>query len=243
MKKTILTSMLCMLFFNPDKNYNNAKGNETLNNRHNIIIIDKYIPKNDLITNEFKIYLKSAKNINFNQISVYDSLIKFYSKEINWDWRLLASLIYQESRFNSKVTSQAGAYGLMQMMPVTQKFFGIDITVSPEEQIEAGVKYIKFLNIMFKNSINNKNERIKFILASYNIGAGHVFDAQRLAIKQHRNPHRWFKNVEQSLLSKSKPENYNDTINVRNGYCSGIETYKFVQEIVERYEMFKTYYN
>jgi membrane-bound lytic murein transglycosylase F len=249
MKRTITTMSLCLLFLNPNKSYTDVKGIGTKENNYNLKIIKtnnniKYVSNDDKIAFEFNIYLKSIKDIikTNDQISIYDSLIKVYSKEIDWDWRLFASLIYQESRFNTKAKSPVGAYGLMQMMPLTQKFFGIE-SVSPELQIAAGAKYIKFLNIMFKNSITNCDERIKFILASYNIGAGHIYDAQRLAVKQHRNPYKWFNNVEKSLLSKSLPENYNDSINVRNGYCSGIETVNFVPEIMNRYKMFKKYYN
>jgi membrane-bound lytic murein transglycosylase F len=252
MKKMITTMSLCMLFLNPNKSYTDVKGFETVNNdfKTKVKLIKKnddvkYILNDNKLAVEFNIYLKSIKDIikTNDQISVYDSLIKVYSKEIDWDWRLFASLIYQESRFNNTARSPAGAYGLMQMMPSTQKYFGIDITASPELQIAAGAKYIKFLNIMFKNNITNREERIKFILASYNIGSGHIYDAQRLAVKQHRNPCKWFNNVEKSLLSKSLPENYKDSINVRNGYCSGIETVNFVPEIMNRYKMFKKYYN
>jgi membrane-bound lytic murein transglycosylase F len=76
--------------------------------------------------------------LNTGKISQWDDLIKSASSDINWDWRLLASLIYQESRFKPNVRSWAGAYGLMQVMPVTGKKMGIDITSSPSNNIKAG---------------------------------------------------------------------------------------------------------
>lgn len=198
------------------------------------LLIDKYFKKEaqwGIANNQYVAY-KEGK------ISAYDDLIKKYSSDINWDWRLLASLIYQESRFKPNVKSRRGAYGLMQMMPSTQEYFGIDSTASPEQQIKAGVKYIKFLDKSFEKRIPDGIERINFILASYNIGPGHIYDAQRLAGKLGKNPLKWFNNVDTCLLSKSNPDNYNDP-QVQFGYCKGIETFSFVSEIITRFNHYK----
>ncbi|MDP4208571.1 MAG: transporter substrate-binding domain-containing protein [Bacteroidota bacterium] len=173
-----------------------------------------------------------------NTISAYDDLIKKYSAQIKWDWRLLASLIYQESRFVPGVKSRKGAYGLMQLMPTTLQHFGAGKKSSPEQQIKAGVKYIKSLDQAFARLIFDPKERINFILASYNIGPGHIFDAQKLAPKMGKNPKKWFNNVDTCLLSKSDPENYNDPL-VKFGYCKGVETFSFVQEVMDRYRQYK----
>jgi membrane-bound lytic murein transglycosylase F len=188
--------------------------------------------------NKWSITLNRYQAIQDDRISVYDKLLKKYSAIINWDWRLLASLIYQESRFNPSVKSCRGAYGLMQMMPTTREYFGIDTSASPEQQIRAGVQYIKFLDREFADKITDPKERINFILASYNIGPGHVLDAQNLAIKFGKNPNKWFKNVDTCLLSKSNPKQYNDPM-VQYGYCSGIETFNFVREVLDRYQHYK----
>jgi membrane-bound lytic murein transglycosylase F len=198
------------------------------------LLLDKYFNQQ----NKWAITRNRYQAFKEPQISNYDHLIKKYSTLIDWDWRLLASLIYQESRFQPKVRSYRGAYGLMQLMPSTQEFFGIDSTASPEQQINAGVKYIKFLNKEFKLRIPDAQERIKFILASYNIGPGHIFDAQKLAEKKGKNPRKWFNNVDSCLLSKSKPQNYKDP-DIQFGYCKGTETYNFVQEIISRYHHYK----
>jgi len=198
------------------------------------LLLDKYFnPQNKWAVTRNR-YLAFKEK----QISDYDFLIKKYSASINWDWRLLASLIYQESRFQPKVRSYRGAYGLMQLMPSTQEFFGIDSTATPEQQIMVGVKYIKYLNKEFASRIPDSQERIKFILASYNIGPGHIFDAQKLAQKQGKNPKKWFNNVDSCLLSKSKPQNYKDP-DIQFGYCKGIETYYFVQDILSRFNHYK----
>ena len=100
----------------------------------------------------------------------------------------------------------------MQLMPTTLQHFGAGKKSSPEQQIKAGVKYIKSLDQAFARLIFDPKERINFILASYNIGPGHIFDAQKLAPKMGKNPKKWFNNVDTCLLSKSDPENYNDPL-------------------------------
>ncbi len=177
-------------------------------------------------------------SIKGGKISPYDDYLKKYSKLINWDWRLLASLMFQESGFDSKAKSWAEAYGLMQLMPFTAQEYGIDTLSLPEENILAGVKFIRQLDKQLSDKIDDRQERIKFVLASYNAGLGHILDARRLAKKYDKNPDIWADNVEIFLLKKSNRKFYTDTV-VRCGYCRGEETYKFVNEILERYQNYK----
>lgn len=174
------------------------------------------------------------------KISQYDDVIKGYAEKLGWDWRLLASLIYQESEFNSNAKSWAGAVGLMQLLPVTAKYFGAVNPLEPHQSLEAGYNYIKWLNKYWSKFIPDKKERIKFILASYNIGFGHIQDARRLAKKYGANPNIWDNNVENYLLKKSDPKYYNDPL-VKNGYCSGIETVEYIKEIYNRYSHYKQF--
>jgi membrane-bound lytic murein transglycosylase F len=168
------------------------------------------------------------------KISRYDNYLKKFSKEINWDWRLLAALVYQESRFNPQAKSWAGAYGLMQLMPETGKHFGVTFQSPVEAQIRAGVQFIDWLNKRLDDQIFDQDEKIKFILASYNVGLGHVLDARRLAVKNGKNPDQWEDNVDYYILNKSKPKYYLDSV-VQFGYCRGEETYNYVNQIMDRY--------
>jgi len=172
------------------------------------------------------------------KVSPYDVAIKSFSDTINWDWRLLTSLIYQESRFDPNVTSFAGAYGLMQVMPATGRTFGVDIKASPENNIKAGVRYLRYLQDFFSDRIPDENERLKFILAAYNAGEGNILDAMKLAEKHGRNPLIWNDNVAYYLLKKTDPLYYNDPV-VRFGYCRGNEPVNFVSEILQRYSEYK----
>jgi membrane-bound lytic murein transglycosylase F len=176
--------------------------------------------------------------LNTGKVSLYDDMIREYSDSIKWDWRLLASLICQESRFNPDVMSGAGAYGLMQIMPGTGKNFGIDITSSPENNIKAGIQYINWLHTIFDTKIPDEKERLNFILASYNAGPGHVLDAMKLAEKNGMDPQKWEGNVAIWLLKKSEPRYYNDIV-VKNGYFRGTESVNFVSEILERFNHYK----
>jgi membrane-bound lytic murein transglycosylase F len=100
------------------------------------------------------------------------------------------------------------------------------------------VEFLRWLDERLKNHIADPRERIKFVLASYNVGIGHVFDAMNLAEKYGKDPHKWENNVDYYLLHKSEPKYFNDPV-VKYGYCRGEEPYNYVNEILERYEHYK----
>jgi membrane-bound lytic murein transglycosylase F len=176
--------------------------------------------------------------LNTGKVSKYDDMIRHFSAVIEWDWRLLASLIFQESGFKPDVRSWAGAYGLMQIMPVTGRNFGIDITSSPENNMKAGIQYINWLYSIFGPKISDENELINFILAAYNAGSGHILDAMKLTEKNGMDPEKWDGNVALWVLKISDPRYYNDTV-VKNGYFKGRESVAFVSQVLNRYEHYK----
>lgn len=187
-----------------------------------------------------RIVASDSYSLLSGRVSEWDSYFKQYSDTIGWDWRLLASLVAQESRFDPGVTSWAGAYGLMQLMPSTGYLFGIDITSTPENNIRAGVSYINWLQDMFEDKVPDEQERMKFILAAYNVGPGHVLDARQLARKNGKDPELWDENVAYYLLRKSDPEYYRDPV-VEHGFCRGDEPYNYVIEILDRYEHYTNF--
>jgi len=199
-------------------------------------------------TNLYNKYYRNSKSakyfksdylsLNSSKISTYDETIKKYSHDIGWDWRLLASVIYQESRFNPEVRSWAGANGLMQLMPATAERFGISDLSSSTDNIRGGTKFIAWLDRQLKTSVPDSLERVKFVLASYNVGLGHVLDAIRLAKKNGKDTTVWSGNVDYYLLHKSNPKYYRDPV-VKYGYCRGSEPYNYVSEVMNRYEEYK----
>ncbi len=122
----------------------------------------------------------------------------------------------------------------MQVMPATGRIFGIDVRTSPENNVKAGVLFIRYLQEFFLTRIPDENERIKFVLGAYNAGEGNIIDAMKLAEKHGRNPLIWDDNVAYYLLKKTEPRYYNDPV-VKMGFCRGYESVNFVSEILERY--------
>jgi membrane-bound lytic murein transglycosylase F len=176
--------------------------------------------------------------VKTGNISPWDDGFRFASSTIDWDWRLFASLVYQESRFKHNVQSHMGAYGLMQFMPATAEFFGINHIADPQTQIRAGAQYLKWLEKRFEDSVTDPEQRVKFILAAYNAGLGHVIDARNLAAKHGKNPNVWDNNVDFFILNKSNPEYYCDTT-VKYGSLRGEETYNYVNQIMQRFKHYQ----
>ncbi|WP_111670930.1 MltF family protein [Algoriphagus litoralis] len=172
-----------------------------------------------------------------NRISVFDELIKENSKELGWDWRLLAALVYKESGFDTTALSYAGAEGLLQLMPVTLARFGVTDPSDPSQSLQGGVKYLQYLDKFWRARVPDANERIRFILASYNIGQGHVEDAWRLTMKYGKNTQSW-EDVSYFLNLKSDPEFYRDPM-VKSGFAKGHIAVNYVRDILNLFESYK----
>ena len=176
------------------------------------------------------VYLSRERGV----ISVYDNLFKAAQGITGWDWRLIAAQCYQESAFDPNARSSVGAQGLMQLMPSTAREMGLESheVFLPEKNVDAGARYIAQLTRLF-NDIRQPEERIKFVLASYNGGSFHIRDAMALTRKNGRNPHRW-EDVAPYVLALQKREYYTDPV-VKYGYMIGSETVNYVQNILLRW--------
>jgi len=173
------------------------------------------------------------------RISPYDSLLREAASHLEWDWRLLASQVYQESRFDPNATAWTGARGLMQLMPATAEELGVSDPSVPGESLEGGARYLKQLRRAFE-SVPDSLQRVKFTLAAYNCGLGHVQDAQRLAQQRGLNPNQWDQHVDRMVLSLSYPKNYNEEV-VQYGYLRGVEPYRYVRQVFERYAHYESF--
>ena len=167
-------------------------------------------------------------------ISNYDHLFMRYAPLVRWDWRLMAAQCYQESTFDPRAYSWAGAKGLMQIMPSTAAQMGLaqaDI-YDPEQNIYAAARYLGKLNSLFQD-IRNPQERQLFVLASYNGGHFHIRDAMSLARKYGKNPQHW-NDVAEFVLKLESAQYYRDPV-VKYGYMRGSETVNYVSRIFDRW--------
>ena len=168
------------------------------------------------------------------QLSPYDDLTKKYASQYGLDWRLITAQMYQESKFDPKAVSWVGAQGLMQVMPSTGEQLGFTDLHDPQESIHAGVKYMYQLINRFDHKLPME-ERLRFALASYNVGYGHVLDARRLAREMRWDANRWFGNVEKAMRLLSQPEYYE---RARYGFCRGGQPVHYVENIQRFYDAY-----
>ena len=169
------------------------------------------------------------------ELSSYDALVKKYAAMYEFDWRLITAQMYQESRFDPSVRSWAGALGLMQVMPRTARELGAGDVRQPEQGIQAGVKLLSRYSAMYRDPEIGEQDRLRFTLAAYNCGPGHVADGRRLAADLKLDPNRWFGHVEKAMPLLAKPR---FARTARYGYCRCGEPVKYVSEIQHRYESY-----
>jgi len=164
----------------------------------------------------------------------YKTIIKTEAKKYGFDWRLIAAVVYQESHFNARAQSRTGVRGLMQVTQATAKQMGIKNRLDPKQSVKAGVK---FLDLMFKrfDDISNPWQKKRFALAAYNVGYGHVRDAQQIALQQGLNINKWT-SLKKTLPLLSKQEYYTQT---RHGYARGQEPVRYVERIFTYYDILR----
>lgn len=179
-----------------------------------------------------------SRKLKKGELSPFDAIFKREAAKYSWDWTLLASMAYQESRFDPNVVGYGGAYSMMQFMPNVGPKYGVYPDSPPEVQIAGGMKLIHKYYVKW-SKIKDQEQRIKFSLASYNAGLGHVEDAVRLAKKHGKDPERWDDNVEVMMLNLSKQSYYRDPV-VKSGAHRGNITFKYVRGIYARHLEWKS---
>jgi membrane-bound lytic murein transglycosylase F len=199
---------------------------------------------NDFITTEYRkgyynvtharyIDKPNARITNSNlfaqvdQLSPYDEIVHKYADFYGFDWRLIVAQMYQESRFNPKAISDAGAEGLMQILPSTGQMIGIDDLYDPENSIGGGVQYMNYLMELFEDDLNVE-DKVWFTLASYNAGYSRIKRARQLAEILNLDKNKWFNNVETALLKLNVPYK-KDGIEIQACRCG--QTASYVREI------------
>jgi peptidoglycan lytic transglycosylase F len=137
-------------------------------------------------------------------LTPYDEYLTWAARRNGIDWRLLASLMYEESRFDPDAVGPGGSAGLFQFMPMTWREQGVEDPHHPGEAIEAGARYLG--SLMEKFADLDLPDRVAMAIASYNVGPRHVFDARKLAVEMGFDPNRWSGSVETAMYILDDPE-------------------------------------
>ncbi len=152
-------------------------------------------------------------DIDTSTISKYDATLKKYAQEFGFDWRLLAGLCYQESRFKQDIKNKWGAIGLFQVKQKTanEPYVGIrNISGKKnfDNNVHAGVKYLAWIKNRYFDSNEEMSEeaRLRMMMAAYNAGPRRVLQAINKTKKMGLDPNKWFRNVELAMLKMGYPE-------------------------------------
>ena len=163
----------------------------------------------------------------------YKEIIKRAAEKHGFDWRLIAAMVYQESHFNPRAKSFTGVRGMMQLTLETAKEIGIKNRLDPKQSIMGGVKYLKELYERYDGA--KDPDRVLITLASYNVGHGHILDAQKIAKERNLDPNSW-SSLEVILPLLRYRKYYKKT---KNGYCRGTEPVRYVNRILTYYDILK----
>ncbi len=167
------------------------------------------------------------------RISAFDDVIRREAAPTGLDWRMVTALIYQESRFVPSARSKADARGLMQVLPRFAQV-GADSLFDVRTNIRAGLNLLR--TIYKRYAYLDSLDRWRFTLAEYHAGHGHVTDARRIAMDLARNPNVWQGSLAETLPLLMQRKYYQET---RYGYYRGGETVAYVEEILNRYRMYR----
>ncbi|MBL0708717.1 MAG: membrane-bound lytic murein transglycosylase MltF [Sulfurimonas sp.] len=163
-----------------------------------------------------------------SRLPKYKDLFVKYANKYNIPWRLLAAQSYQESHWNPKAKSFTGVRGLMMLTRRTAEMLGVKNRLDPDQSIHGGARH---LNQMLKHAPKDVegDDRLKFALAAYNIGMGHINDARKLAKKMGLNQNVW--NDLKKVLPLLSQKSYYRTL--KHGYARGSEPVKYVDSIYD----------
>ena len=190
---------------------------------------DKYYSKNSISS---YIFIGSRLFISdmITKLPKYESLFKKASEDNNLDWKLLASISYQESKWNNDAVSPTGVKGVMMLTQNTAKMLNVN-RLKPNESIVGAARY--FSDLLKKYSAYNEITRTNLALASYNAGPNHINDILLLAKNNDDNIENW--NVLKSYLYKLNQKEYYKEM--KYGYARGWEAVQYIENVKQYYDI------
>lgn len=197
-------------------------------------VSEEFEAQKKLFFRAFNPIKRAERGVRAEFVSPYDNLFRQYADELGWDWRMLAAVVYQESKFSIGSRSHRGAVGLMQVMPQTASYYNITDLTDPQQNLKAGTSHLKRLQNLYMGSGMTPEERVRFTLAAYNAGEGRIKDCRCLAESRNLNRNQW------SDIVKVIPLMNDDSIledeNVRLGKFKGTETIAYVENVMALYD-------
>ena len=193
--------------------------------------IHSHVKKTGLINVLLQRYLKSTRYVKNataqKEMQKYHDameLFKKYGEKYNFDHLMLLAQGYQESGLEQSAKSPRGAVGIMQLLPSTAEGPPIsiqDVDTSEENNVHAGVKYLRWLADNFVNDpqIDAKN-RTLMVFAGYNAGPGNLRKFRKVAEKSGLDPNIWFGNVEQAAAKVVGRETVHYVANIYKYYIA-----------------------
>ncbi len=196
-------------------------------------LVEKYYGYTDNVKNFSYLHIRNFLKHVKERLPLYQKYFESMAQKYNLDWRLLAAIGYQESKWNPKAVSGTGVKGIMMLTKMTAKEVGVKDRTDPFESIQGGTKYFVNLKQRIAKKITKPKDHVWFTLASYNIGIGHVQDARKITLELGDNPNLW-RDVKKHLTKLTQPEWYKKT---KYGYARGHESIEFVENIRMFYDI------
>ncbi|HEX7375075.1 MAG TPA: membrane-bound lytic murein transglycosylase MltF [Steroidobacteraceae bacterium] len=186
-------------------------------------VLDRYYGEDDrfdyLLSRNFMEHLGS-------RLPAYLGWFQEAAQKYAVDWRLLAAMGYQESKWDPGAISFTGVRGLMQLTEDTAQMMRAGDRGDPRSSIFGGAKYLSRMRETIPRRIPEP-DRTWFAVASYNVGYGHLEDARIIAQATGRNPDRW-EDVREVLPLLSQERWYTRT---KRGYARGWEPVRYVENV------------
>jgi len=167
-------------------------------------------------------------------------LFKEYGDQYGFDWLALVAQAYQESGLDHNTQSDAGAVGIMQLLPSTAAYIGFQDITEIEDNIHAGVKYLSHIRDQyFTGPELTEVDRFAFTWAAYNAGPNKVKKMRARAETMKLDPNKWFQNVEYATLRIVGQETVNYVANIYKYYIAYALSRELLNEKAVRLQAFE----
>ena len=190
---------------------------------------DKYYSKNSISSYIFigsRIFISDM----ITKLPVYESKFKKAASQNNLDWKLLAAISYQESKWNNNAISPTGVRGLMMLTQNTADMLGVN-RLMPDESIMGASRYLKKLSKKYNEF--SQDTKLSMTLGAYNLGPGHISDIIKLSIQDNKSLEDW-NTLKKYLLKLNKKQFYKQ---MKYGYARGWEAVQYIENVKQYYDI------